>query len=796
MTSEQVGPFTIERRLGAGGMGVVYQARDSRLGRLVALKLLPVESTPDPLAHQRLVREAQLASALNHPHVSTIYEVGESHGQTWIAMELVDGTPLREQIPRGGMPLGEALRLGLQIVDAVAHAHARGVIHRDLKVGNVLVSGQGDAKVLDFGLAKRVAQGVAAGPIEAERSLTGLGIVVGTPHAIAPEVLDGRPADARSDVWSLGVLLHEMLTGTPPFQGEHVIALAHAIMSQPPAELPDRVPAPIRDVVSRALSKDPAHRYADAGALRTALQEATRDITGLGLGGVAVGGRAPAQRPRWPWILGGVGAALGLGAIALAVRLGFDRAGLPLQPGGPSIRSLAVLPLANLSGDPSQDYFADGMTEELITDLAPISSLKVISRTSVMRYRNTRLAIPQIARELNVDGIVEGSVLRSGNKVRITAQLIDAPRDRHLWAESYERDLQDVIALQREVARDIANKIHARLTTEQAARMSHTAPVNPEAYELYLRGRHETFVSDDASVRRGIDYFQKAIALDPGDARYHAGLADAYLVLAQIVGSMPFRQALPLVRAHAERALRIDPQRSEANMSMGVAVMWTERDLHKAERYVRRALSLSPNDATVRVVYSVILDAQGREDESLREARVALDLDPLSPLTQHNLAWALCDAGRPEESVAVADRVIGSAAPGAQAMMLIKQRALEALKRYPDVVTMLRTASPEWVDGPAAADLLQRGLQRGGARGYWTAMRDVQRIARTHRDSQWLQAVIDAQLGENDAAFAALDRAFDNWEGEALFLKVDPLIAPLRTDPRFPKRLARLGLTP
>jgi tetratricopeptide (TPR) repeat protein len=431
----------------------------------------------------------------------------------------------------------------------------------------------------------------------------------------------------------------------------------------------------------------------------------------------------------------------------------------------------------------------------LITDLAPIASLKVISRTSVMRYKNTRLGVPQIARELNVDGIVEGSVLRSGNKVRITAQLIDAPRDRHLWAESYERDLQDVITLQREVARDIASKIHARLTDEQRTQLGTGHPVNPEAFELYLRGRHEIFVSDDASVRRGIELFRQAIQRDPGDARYHAGLANGYLVLAQIVGSMPYREALPLVRAHAERALRIDPRSSDANASMGVAVLWTERNPRKAEGYLRRALELNPNNATAHVIYSVILDVEAREPESLHEARTALDLDPLSLLAEQNMAWALVDAGQLEEALAMCERTL-AVAPDFQAILQIKQRALEALGRYPEVITMLRTSHPQWLDGPAAADLLERGLREGGKSGYWRAHREVRRTARAHRDSHWWLAVIHAQLGERDQAFAALDRAFDGWEGDVLFLKVDPLLAPLRSDPRFPRLLARLGLEP
>jgi len=451
MDSTQVSPigsrishYRILNLLGTGGMGAVYRANDDRLDRDLALKVLLVETADDVTARARLVREARMASSLNHPHIAHVYEVGEDREHLFIAMELVEGRTLRASIPSGGWPPDTLLRHGLQIADALAYAHERGVIHRDLKSANIMLTSDGWVKVLDFGLAKRLPEkGPGKGPGKGragespDLNLTASGIVLGTPNHLPPEVLRGEPADARSDIWAFGVVLYEMASGKLPFEGGSIGELSEAILNGAPSPLSGRVPIGIQAVIGRCLAKDPNQRYRQGNEVRAAIEALIGASSQKGAGGVS----------RRVWIPAAIIAAVVLAA-AIAIGTGVVRN--PLVKGGhrPRIGSLAVLPLANLSGDPEQEYFADGMTEELITDLASIQSLKVTSRTSIMRFKNSKATLREIASSLGVDAIVEGSVQRAGDRVRITAQLIEASSDRHLWARSVERDFQDVLSLQ------------------------------------------------------------------------------------------------------------------------------------------------------------------------------------------------------------------------------------------------------------------------------------------------------------------------------------------------------------
>ncbi len=474
--------YRVLEKVGAGGMGVVYRAHDEKLDRDVALKVLPAGALADEAARKRFRQEALALSHLNHPNICTIYEIGEAEGQTYIAMEFVKGRPL-SQIARGaGLAAETAVRYGAQIADALVHAHEGGVVHRDLKSSNVIVTPAGRAKVLDFGLARRLDEGRGEEATRTQSGLTGAGMVVGTLDYIAPEVLEGRPADGRSDIWALGVVLYEMVTGRLPFEGQTAFAVSSAILREPPAPLPERVPAGVRGVIQRCLAKEPAQRYQTAAEVRAVLEAASS--------GASVVAAAPLPTPTQRWVLAAAAAAL-----LIAALVGLNVAGLRERITGrsaPRIESLAVLPLENFSRDPEQEFFADGMTEQLITDLSKIGALRVISRTSVMQYKGTHKPLPEIAKELKVDAVVEGSVLQSGNRVRITAQLLYAPADKHLWAESYDRDLRDVLALQGEVARSIANQVRITLTAQEQARLGARRQVDPEVFQLYLRGQYFT----------------------------------------------------------------------------------------------------------------------------------------------------------------------------------------------------------------------------------------------------------------------------------------------------------------
>jgi TolB-like protein len=672
----------------------------------------------------------------------------------------------------------------IQILEALEHAHAKRVIHSDLKTANVVMTSTGRAKVLDFGLARQEA-GSARLNVDPTGSLTLSGIIVGTPHYMAPEVLHGQRADARSDLWALGVMLHEMCAGSFPFDGPSVLALYNAIVNSPPAPLPDRVPAGLKAVIARLLAKDPGQRYANATEAKAAL-EALRS----GSASVVMPRRS---RTRWTWVAAGILVAI----IAAVAYVGFVGRHLPPPFGSRSgpIRSIAVLPLANLSGDPAQDYFADGMTEELITQLAPIDSLKVISRTSVMHYKGTKMTLPEIARQLGVDGIVEGSVMRSGDRVRITAQLIDAAPERYVWGENYERDLTDVLDLQREVARDITAKIQLQLSPAQTARLASRSKVVPEAYELYLRGRFEWSTLSDAGVRRAIRYYEQAIVRDSNDARPYAGIANAYLVLAYIVRTITFPEALPLARRFAAQALKRDPASAEAHTSMAASLIFNEHDWAEAERHVRLATQLNPGYPGGHLVYAILLGSEGRHKEALDYSRRAIELDPLFLIYNYNLAWQLYLMHRFDPALAQAGKTLKIESRFAPAIE-VRARIKERRGRVADAITE-RRAMQALGRPPELDAALEQAYRAQGARGYREAQLKIARNtpAGPRHSETWIASIYGA-LGERDSAFASLDRAFASREGDLVFCKSDPSLDGLRSDPRMRALIARMNLEP
>jgi eukaryotic-like serine/threonine-protein kinase len=783
LVSELIGStishYRIVGVLGEGGMGKVFRARDERLDREVALKVLPPATRTDETARARLVREARMASSLNHPHIAHVYEVGEDGGSDFIAMELVEGHTLRERIPPTGFPTEALFRYGLQVVDAVAHAHEHGLIHRDLKSTNVMVTPEGRVKVLDFGLAKRV--GESANALQ-DVGLTASGIVMGTPNHLSPEVLRGAPADARSDVWALGVVLYEMASGKLPFRAGTISELADSITGEPAAPLSGRVPVGIQAVIQRCLAKEPRQRYQSASEVRAAIEAVEQAI-------------APRRRGR----LAPAAWAGALVVVAIAAALAW-RFGPSLVPGAgtttdrPRIQAIAVLPLVHLSGDPAQDYFADGMTEELITSLAPIPSLTVISRTSVMRYKNSKEPLRDIARALKVDAIVEGSVQRVGDRVRITAQLIEASRDRHLWAKSFERDFKDVLALQSEVARDIANEIQLQLSPQVKARLASTRQVNPQAYELGLKGRYEWNRLNDEGIRKSIEYFEQAHRIDPSDPRASSGLADAYLLLTQVTQSLPTQEGMAKVKEYAQQALAADPNSAEAHASHAAALFFGDWKVREAEREVRRAIELNPGYATAHVVLSTILTAQGRADEAIAEDRKALVLDPYSLLINWNAIGTLVLAHRFDAALVQAHRAL-TVDPNASAVQGSFLRIYENMDRYQDALDVRKKHLPEAFGGQALTAAMQEGFTRSGPRGYWQPLLEF--VEKQDGGSQGIAitlAYVHAQLGDKEKALAALERAYAERSGDMLYMKVEPGFDSLHDEPRFKALVRRVGI--
>ena len=786
--------YRVVALLGKGGMGAVYRVHDDRLDRDVALKLLPCETRGDETARARLLREARTASVLNHPNIAHVYEVGDDGRDVFLVMELVEGRTLQESIPPGGYPADSLLRIALQIARALDAAHERGIVHRDLKSTNIMLTPEGTVKVLDFGLAKRMDETVPEGrPVDGNLTMTGA--VVGTPNHLPPEILRGEKADARSDVWALGVVLYEMASSRFPFGGTTILELASAIAGETPKPLSGRVPLGVQAVIARCLQKEPAQRYHDGGEVCAALEAL------LGVHERRVRRRAS----RLPWIA--AAAAVGVVLVAgWAMRpggggLGFGpgRGAFPLPPGArggaerPALRSLAVLPLTNLSGDPSQEYFADGMTEELITNLAPIPSLKVISRTSVMRYKGSKRSLTEIAKELGVDAVVEGSVQRVGDRVRITAQLIEAATDRHLWAQSFDRDFDEILALQTDVAREIARQVQLELTPSMDARLAAARPINPAVYDLVLQGRHEWHRLTEESLKRATAHFEKALALDPGDARAASGLADTYMLRVQVLSTIPAKEGMAKVKEYAARALAADPSSAEAHTSNAAALLFADWDFAGAEAEILKAIELNPGYSTARLVYSVILTTESRLPEAIEQDRAALELDPMSILVRWNAVNTLRSAHRYDEALAMAEKGL-AVDPGATFLHGSILRVLEQKGDYVAALDLLEKHLPPEEGGRVWAAKLRTAYEADGPAGYWRAALDhLTQMRMPSAELFMSRAFMYSHLGEREKALDHLEQAYANHSSDLLFVRTEPAFAFLRDEPRFLELVRKVG---
>jgi len=795
MIGQILGHYQVVAKIGAGGMGEVYRAYDQRLKRDVALKILPVDSPGSAAGEGDLIREAQAASALNDPHICTIYEVGEADGRTFIAMELVEGQPLSSAIPPEGLPAALVVRYGAQIAAALAHAHDRGTIHRDVKSTNIVITPSGQVKVLDFGLARRLRGGEIEEATQSRESRGGAAAIAGTLPYMAPEILRGEQADACSDIWALGVVLHEMAAGQRPYRGQTGYELSSAILREPPAPLPSSVPGGLRVVIERCLEKEPGHRYRRAGEVQAALEAAKPDASTSATisAGAVVTGQHPPSRARRPiaWTAGS------LIAVVFAVLVALNMDGLRHRLLWPKpvgrIQSLAVLPLANLSRDPEQDYFADGMTEELTTALSKISSLRVISHTSVIQYKGTSKTTPQIARELNVDAILEGSVQASGDRVKITAQLIEAAPDRHLWAESYNRDLRDILNLQDEVARAVARGIEVSLTPQDRARLAGAHSVNPEAFQLYLRGRQsfEKWTADATLKARG--YFKAAIEKDPGYALAYAGLADTY-----VFGGVELdpKIAIPLARSAALRALELDDRLSDAHAALAQVKSYGDWDFFAAESEFKRAIELNPGDTLAHHMYSHFLLDMGRNDEALSHGELYVQLDPFSDSSHGHIAYCYLAMRQFDKAITNGLKALEIDPDDPTFLASLGDayrytgRPLDALAAYEK--SMRLTGST-----PDAIRVLRQSFSASGWKGYWQKTLDLD-LARSTKEyvSSLEFAGVYCLLGDKEQAFRHLEKAYSTHESLIVTLKEFPDFEILHSDPRYADLLRRIGLPP
>jgi TolB-like protein/Tfp pilus assembly protein PilF len=773
----RVGPYEILGLLGSGGMGEVWRARDTRLAREVAIKVLPPQVAGDPGRRARLEREARAASSLNHPNIVTVHDIGQDGDLLYVAFERVEGRSLRAELAAGRLAPGRLADLAVQVADGLAKAHAAGVVHRDLKPENVMVTPEGVAKILDFGLA-RLADGnePLATDSPTEAVLTEPGQLVGTLGYMSPEQASGQRVDHRTDQFSLGALLYELATGRRPFErGSKRQTLAAVLEAQPQPLRGERPELPPRldRIVGRCLAKSPDERYASTRDLADELH-LLRDETA----GVAAPQRGGARAKTK--VAAAVVALAVLAASAAFYRFGTFRAAQESR-----IESIAVLPLANLSKDPEQEFFADGMTEALITELAKVGSLRVISRTSIMQFKGTTKPLPEVARALGVDAVVEGSVQRAGDRVRVTAQLIRSATDHHLWADSYERDLRDVLALQGDLARAIAREVTATLSPAEEQSLTAPKAVDPRAYDTYLRGMERRYRGTEADIRASITLFETSLAADPSFAPAHAALCGAHYVLGFTGwGAIAPRQAMPLARAACREALLLDPDNGMAQSVTAGISFYYDWDLPGAEAAAKAALRSSPSDASLLQRFAWLQLNLGRSEEALAMSARARTLDPMSLGVANQHGWLLYWARRYEEAAAQF-RVVLEQAPKHQLSNVMLAIVLSRQGRHEEAVVQLERGVD--LSGGTSATLAQLGQvygaagRRAEAERLLTALEESAR--RGYVASYWI-ALVHLSLGQRDQAFGRLEAAFEQREALPL-LDVEPRWDDLRSDPRF-----------